>query len=52
MLGTEVDRDRARAELKAAEAELAKWGDQPADAEFRNVSYRALWAQAQLDAAG
>ena len=52
VLGADVDVDVAKADLKTSEAELAKWGDQPADAEFRNVSYRALWAQAQLDAAG
>jgi F-type H+-transporting ATPase subunit epsilon len=52
VLGSEVDVDRARTEQKAADAELAKWGDKPTDGEYRNVLHRALWAKAQLDAAG
>ncbi len=52
VLGSEVDADVARAELKTAEAELAKWGDKPMDGDFQNLRQRAEWAQARLDAAG
>jgi len=51
MLGSEVDVEVARTELKAAEAELAKWGDRELDGDYRNLVQRAEWARARLDAA-
>ena len=47
----DVDQEAARNELKAAEAELAKWGDKAQDGEYVNLSQRAGWARARLDAA-
>jgi F-type H+-transporting ATPase subunit epsilon len=47
---TDVDVDKARADLKAAETELAKWGDKAIDGEWKNLEHRRLWAQARLDA--
>jgi F-type H+-transporting ATPase subunit epsilon len=47
----EVDTDAAKNELKAAEAELAKWGDKAQDGDYQNLVARAGWARAQLDAA-
>ena len=47
----EVDVDAAKKELAAAEAELAKWGDKPADGDYANIVARVGWAKAQLDAA-
>ena len=52
VLGSEVDVDAARGELKEAEAELAKWGDRPLDGDYTNVVHRAQWARARIDAAG
>jgi F-type H+-transporting ATPase subunit epsilon len=46
----EVDATAARADLKTAEAELAKWGDKPTDADWQILRHRADWAQARLDA--
>jgi ATP synthase F1 epsilon subunit len=46
----QVDADTARKDLAAAEAELAKWGDKPADGDFLNLQHRAGWAKARLDA--
>lgn len=51
VLGSEVDAEAARTELKAAEAELAKWGDRAMDGDYTNLVHRAQWAQARLDAA-
>jgi F-type H+-transporting ATPase subunit epsilon len=45
----EVDVERARKELREAEAELAKWGDKPTDGEWQNVMHRLQWAQACID---
>ncbi len=46
----QVDADTARKDLASAEAELAKWGDKPADGDFQNLQQRAGWAKARLDA--
>ncbi len=50
-LAGEIKVDEARTELKAAEAELAKWGDKPTDGEWKNIHHRIDWAKARLDAA-
>jgi len=53
VLGTEVDVEAARTDLKTAEADLAKWGaDKPADGDYINLVHRVQWAKARLDAAG
>jgi F-type H+-transporting ATPase subunit epsilon len=52
VLGTEVDVDKAKAELKDAEAELSKWGDKPTDGDWKVLVNRLAWAQARIDAAG
>ena len=46
----EIDGDAARAELKTAEAELAKWGDKPHDGDYDSVMARVGWARAQVEA--
>jgi F-type H+-transporting ATPase subunit epsilon len=46
----EVDTDAAKKDLQTAEAELAKWGDKPQDGEYVNLTQRAGWAKARLDA--
>jgi F-type H+-transporting ATPase subunit epsilon len=51
MLGGDVDVEAARAEQKAAEAEIAKWGDRPLDGEYKIVRARADWAAARIAAA-
>ena len=48
--GNEVDVEAARAEHKAAEAELAKWGDKPLDGDYKNLRHRADWAAARIAA--
>lgn len=50
VLGTEVDAEAARTDLKAGEAELAAWGDRPTDGDWKNLVNRVAWAQARLDA--
>ena len=52
VLGGEIDVDKARAELKDAEAELTKWGDKPTDGDWKVAVNRVAWAQARIDAAG
>jgi F-type H+-transporting ATPase subunit epsilon len=53
VLGSEVDVEAARTDLKAAEAELAKWGaDKPADGDYINLVHNVQWAKARLEAAG
>jgi F-type H+-transporting ATPase subunit epsilon len=47
----DVDLEGARNELKAAEADLAKWGDKPQDGDYQSLQARAGWAQARIDAA-
>jgi F-type H+-transporting ATPase subunit epsilon len=51
VLGSEVDVEAARADLKAAEAEVAKWGDRELDGDYKNAVERVEWARARLDAA-
>jgi F-type H+-transporting ATPase subunit epsilon len=51
VLGGSVDVEKARADLKEAEAELSKWGDKPTDGDWKVVVHRVAWAQARLDAA-
>jgi F-type H+-transporting ATPase subunit epsilon len=46
----DIDAETAKAELKAAESDLAKWGDKPQDGEFKNLTDRAGWARARVDA--
>jgi len=46
----EINSDEARNDLKAAETELAKWGDKPQDGEYQNLQARVGWARARLDA--
>jgi F-type H+-transporting ATPase subunit epsilon len=50
-LAKDVDADKARADLKVAEADLAKWGDKPMDGDYDTLQQRAGWARARLDAA-
>lgn len=45
----EVDLEKARKELREAEAELAKWGDKPTDGDWQNLMHRVQWAQACID---
>jgi F-type H+-transporting ATPase subunit epsilon len=47
----EINVDAARNDLKAAEADLAKWGDKPHDGDYDNIVARVGWARAQVDAA-
>ena len=46
----EIDVAQAQADLKAADAELAKWADKAQDGEYQNCVARAGWARARLDA--
>jgi F-type H+-transporting ATPase subunit epsilon len=50
--GAQIDVDEARGELKAADAELARWGDKPTDGDYKNLRARVDWAQARIAAAG
>jgi F-type H+-transporting ATPase subunit epsilon len=52
VLGSDVDVEAARADLKAAEAEVAKWGDREIDGDYKNAVQRVEWAKARIDAAG
>ena len=45
----DVDVEKARKELREAEAELAKWGDKPTDGDWQNLMHRLQWAQACID---
>ena len=47
----DVDVEAAKTELRTAEAELAKWGDKAQDGDYLNLSQRAGWARARIDAA-
>ena len=47
----DVDTEAARADLRAAEAELAKWADKPTDGDWQILLNRVAWAQARLDVA-
>ena len=51
MPAKDVDAAAAQTDLKAAEAELAKWGDRPQDGDYLNLVQRVGWARARLDAA-
>jgi len=44
----DVDANVAQEDLKAAEAELAKWGDKPHDGDYENLVARADWARARI----
>jgi F-type H+-transporting ATPase subunit epsilon len=46
----EINADEAKNDLKAAEAELAKWGDKAQDGDYQNLVQRAGWARARIDA--
>ncbi len=46
----DIDPAKARTDLRAAEAELAQWGDKPTDGEWQNLMHRVQWAQACVDA--
>ncbi len=46
----DIDAEAARTDLKAAEAELAKWGDKGQDGEYTSLVQRVGWAKARLDA--
>jgi len=52
VLGGDIDVEKAKADLKDAEVELAKWGDKPTDGDWKVAVHRVQWAQARLDAAG
>ena len=45
-----IDVEAARADLKAAEADIAKWGDKEMDGDYVSLQQRAGWARARLDA--
>jgi F-type H+-transporting ATPase subunit epsilon len=45
----DVDVDKARKDLRSAEAELAKWDDKPTDGDWQNLMHRVQWAQACID---
>lgn len=45
----DVDVEKAKKELREAEAELAKWGDKPTDGDWQNLMHRVQWAQACID---
>jgi F-type H+-transporting ATPase subunit epsilon len=47
---SDIDVDAARDELRAAEAELARWGDRAEDGDYTNLVARAAWARARIDA--
>ena len=51
VLGADVDVEGSRGELRAAEAELAKWGDRALDGDYKNLRQRADWAAARIAAA-
>ena len=46
----EIDVTVAQADLKAAEAELAKWGDRTHDGDYQSCLAKAGWARARIDA--
>ena len=51
VLAKDVDAEKARTELKTAEADLAKWGDKPLDGDYESLQQRIGWAHARIDAA-
>lgn len=50
VLAGEVDLAAAKAELNEARDELSKWKDKSPDGEYKTLTDRRDWAQAQLDA--
>ncbi len=50
-LAKDIDAELAKKDLAAGEAELAKWGDKPADGDYVNLQQKVGWAKARLDAA-
>lgn len=48
--GADVDTATARAELAAADAEIAQWGDKALDGDWLVIQNRRAWAVARLDA--
>lgn len=46
----DIDAESAKKDLATAEAEIAKWGDKPADGDYVNLQARVGWAKARLDA--
>lgn len=46
----DIDAEAAKVDLKAAEADLAKWGDKSQDGEYTSLVQRVGWAKARLDA--
>jgi F-type H+-transporting ATPase subunit epsilon len=46
----DINVEAARDDLRAAEAELAKWGDRGHDGDHTNIVARASWARARIDA--
>jgi len=50
MPATDINAETAQSDLRAAEADLAKWGDKPQDGDYVNLAQRAGWAKARLDA--
>ncbi|HEY1556888.1 MAG TPA: ATP synthase F1 subunit epsilon [Kofleriaceae bacterium] len=46
----DIDPAAAQADLKSAEADLAKWGDRPQDGDYETSVAKAGWARARLDA--
>jgi hypothetical protein len=47
----DINTEEAKNDLKAAEAELAKWGDKAQDGDYQNLMQRESWAKARLEAA-
>jgi F-type H+-transporting ATPase subunit epsilon len=45
----DVDVEAAKTDLKAAEAELAKWGDKAIDGDYTSLLQRIGWAHARID---
>ena len=50
VLAKDVDAELAKKDLATGEAELAKWGDKPADGDYVNLQHKVGWARARLDA--
>ncbi len=49
-LAKDVDAELAKKDLASGEAELAKWGDKPADGDYTTLQHKVGWAKARLDA--
>ena len=46
----DVDLEKAKTELAAADQEIAKWGDKELDGDYQTLVQRAAWAKARIDA--